>query len=74
MTINEALKKLAENGLMFGFLESGEMITVPELLTKKLGRQVEFDEAVAYIRKAKKDKFIRTIKEKKLKNENLCSF
>jgi len=64
----DILTQLAENGQMFGFNAYGEMVTVPELLTHKLGRPVEFDEAVAYIRKAKREKFIKTIKNRQVCN------
>jgi hypothetical protein len=45
-----ALEYLASKGLFFGFNQFGQLVTVQDLLTKKLGRVVEYDEAVAYIR------------------------
>lgn len=63
----DKLEQLASKGLFFGFTQSGGLVTVQELLQRKLGREVEMDEALAYVQQAKKRAFIDKVKDLRAK-------
>lgn len=65
--MNKLIEHLVYTGQMFCFGEHGELYSLVDLLTDKMGREVSFDEAIAYILKnranARKQHFITRIKE-----------
>lgn len=65
-TIDKKLEHLKNTGQFFCF-SFGGFFSADELLSKKLGRKVEIDEAEAYLlgerEKDKKDNFINKIKQ-----------
>lgn len=66
------LDRLARSGQMFGFSERGELISVQDLLSRKMGRDVDFSESVAYVLKMRKKWFVEQIraKSKQLKHQH----
>ena len=47
------LNNLIESGQMFGYAPNCELVSVQDLLAEKLGREVGYSEAVAYMYKAR---------------------
>lgn len=43
------LEEIATSGQLFGFNEHGDIVSVQDLLGERLGREVGYREAVAYV-------------------------
>lgn len=59
------LEQLVETNQFFYTTKTGSLVSVQDLLTVKLGRPVEFDEAVEYL---KKKRFVNHMHNKIIRN------